>query len=330
MAFVELVVQRVCLAAAVALALGCSAAKQPTKPVKSPVSAAAQSAQLVSVRLPGTRVTLKLPRGYVRPTRSALILRQDDAVRVLIQDFNDLGDPEKSLAGLKEALLQQTDGTARFQPTRRSGAEGFNVTGQSGQGELRGIVVKAPKFVASVLVLCRKDVAEAERIVELAEFDLNGEANALELLGLELNLGDRYDVLTLAAQAVVVPKGLRPPLPPGTPRLVVAALPHPRGKPLDDRSQGQLLGGAIESFAPDMSQAKLATVRVDGTTANELSVPGTDQDKPVIVYGLVLPDEHDTLLLFGTAASEPQLAELRALAQSLHRKPGIVGRLEPG
>jgi hypothetical protein len=49
----------------------------------------------------------------------------------------------------------------------------------------------------------------------------------------------------------------------------------------------------------------------------------------VIVYGLVIPDERDTLLLFGTAGSDALLAELRTLARSLHRKPGIVGRLEP-
>jgi hypothetical protein len=317
----------------VVLASGCgSATPPPAEPVKPGASAGkSRGEQLVSVRLPGTRVTLKLPRGYVRPTRSALLLRGDDAVRILIQDFNDLGDGAQSLAGLKNALLQQTEGSARFEPIRRSGAEGFRVSGRSAQGELRGIVVTTQKFVSSVLVLCRRDVAEAERIVELAEFHLEAEANALELLGLELELGDRFEVLTLAAQAVILPKGLRPPFPDGTPRLVVAALPHPRGMPLDERSRGQLLGGAIEAFQPDMPRAKVAAVRVDGANATELVVPGSDQNqnKPVIVYGLVLPDEHDTLLMFGTAGNETTLDELRALARSLHRKPGIVGRLEP-
>jgi hypothetical protein len=311
------------------LSVGCASAPRAESPSASAKSHKLQQG-LIDVRLPGSRVRFKVPPGYVRPSRMTLLVREDDAVRIVIQDTSFFESNDAAMRGVKRSLLERSRGTAKFEAVERSGAKGLLVRGRVNDQDLRGIALSAPEAFVLVVVLSKSDTAEAERIVDSVEIDRSARFDPLEMVGVDLELRGRYEAISGSPLTFILPKGVRPPLPPGTPHLALAAFPHPGGVPPDDAQEGELVGATIGNYAPDMSKAVAEAVVVDGMQAIEVVVPGTNEGAPILVYALVMPDESDTLILFGTlaAGADADLGELRRLARSLRRKAGRVGRIE--
>ncbi len=272
---------------------------------------------------------LKLPPGYQRASRNPMLARGDLGVLVTVQDNAAVpGDPSDRLFAIQRSLRDRTDGTVEFEPIERRGARGFIARGVSGKNALRSITVVWSGGITTVTVIARKDATEADRIVESVEVDATAKADPLEVLGLELSLGGRFEAASLGSSVIIVPRGATFPLPHTAPKLALLAVPHARRKPPDARAIEQLLAHAFDDAHPDFTRAERSTVTVDGVEASEAIVPGQSQSEPITLYGLVVPDDHDTLLLFGSVGgtgSDQRVGELRRLARSLHRKPGIVG-----
>ena len=259
-----------------------------------------------------------------------LLVRKDDAVRIVIQDTSFFESNDAAMRGVKRSLLERSRGTAKFEPVERSGARGLLVRGRVNDQELRGIALSAREAFVLVVVLSKSDAAEAERIVDSVEIDRSARFDPLEMMGVDLELAGRYEAISGSPVTIILPKGARPPLPPGMPHLALAAFPHPGGVAPGDDQRGELLGATIGNYAPDMSKAVAESVVVDGMRAIEVVVPGTNEGAPILVYALVMPDESDTLILFGTlaAGADAELGEVRRLARSLHRKAGRIGPIE--
>ena len=291
----------------------------------SPKSAEAQAGEtagsgLITAR--GSRVSLWLPEGAVRPLRMLLYVNENPGVSVGIMEMT--GADEKA-AG--EMLRGAIDGATEQGLEEQSPASRGAASGILAQGEVRGLAVKVLLLrqglaIASITV---QHEPSAAAIVEkiLASIRVNEKAalDPLAVHGMAIADLRGFEVWPMMAHPIVLREpGTKPPFPPGAPLLALMVLPYEKPDPTD-QELGQALGGLLANMQPNLEQAKHRPFKLDDLPAVEVIAPGKKDGVEIEAYGFIARGADSAIAGFGHVGKERS-------ADVVQRFAGLVGSIQ--
>jgi hypothetical protein len=276
-------------------------------------------------KLPGCRWSVWLPEGAVRIPRMSGFVVPDHGIVVVLSDANVPPEEFEEYVGGMIGQLR-TGSELHDMPTTHQGQPARRVTFRGAQnGE--ALFVSNGTAVGSVHVSSEEpaDPALVAQILTSLTLEPGASFDPASTLGISLDpVEGLTPVLKIAGVLTWVEAGVQPPLPPGTPILVLAYLPYPQGEPLTEPQMAEAMRGLVGDFNVDVAQAHTASPTVAGARAHELVGPGSSEGHPLVVYGLLAPVDTGVFAATGSVAPERAdewIARYRRLIGSIRLTP---------
>ncbi len=277
-----------------------SAAPQPVEPKPGPAHVALPS-EGNDLRLKGSRVQVWLPSGMQRPTRLPAFRLREPLMAVSFAEFTlEPAGSEKFLSGAEEGA-ELTDS----HPYTKGKLHGFvGHTKIEDPGMRQQVLGIANGNAAAIVTVQYAEVAEplAAKILDSVLLFEDDALDALALSG--ISVGDKANLEVsnrVSTPILFTEPGVKPPLN-GAAALVILSVPYPKPN-LTDQELGEMLGGSVGRYAPNMEKAKEEELKVGSCPAYSLTAPGLDQGKPILLYGLIARCPDSALLVTGTLRS---------------------------
>lgn len=276
-----------------------AAAQAPAaEPKPEPAPAPALPTEGSDTRLNGSRIQVWLPAGMQRPTRMPAFRLPEPRLAVSFAEFTlDPASSEKFLAGAKDGA-ELTDG----HPYVKGKLHGFVGHAKVEEPGMRQQVLGiANGNAAAIVTLQYAEVAEplAAKILDSVLLFEDGALDALALSGVSVADKAGLEASTRVSTPILFTEpGVKPPLN-GAPALVILSVPYPKPQ-LTDEELGQMLGGSVGRYAPDMQKAKEEELKIGSCPAYSLTAPALEQGKPILLYALIARCPDSALLVTGT------------------------------
>lgn len=248
-------------------------------------------------RLKGSRLQMWLPVGMKRPTRMPALRFPEP--RLVVSSVEFTVDPE----GVEQFLKGANEGAelSDGHPYVKGKLHGFvghaQVEDPSKRQQILGV---ASGNAAAIITVQYAAVAEplANKILDSVVLFENEPLDALALYG--MSVGDKagLELSTRVSTPLLTEPGVKPPLN-GAAGLVIMSVPYPKPN-LTDEELGQLLGGSLNRYVPNMEKAKEEELKIGSCPAYSITAPGLDNGKPTVIYGVIARCPDSALLVTGT------------------------------
>jgi hypothetical protein len=248
-------------------------------------------------RLKGSRLQMWLPAGMKRPTRMPALRFPEPRLVVSSVEFTvDAEGVEQFLKGANEGA-ELSDG----RPYVKGKLHGFvGHTQVEDPGKRQQILGVASGNAAAIVTVQYAAAAEplANKILDSVVLFENEPLDALALYG--MHVGDKagLELSSRVSTPLLTEPGIKPPLN-GAAGLVIMSVPYPKPN-LTDEELGQLLGGSLNRYTPNMEKAKEEELKIGACPAYSITAPGLDQGKPTVIYGIIARCPDSALVVTGT------------------------------
>jgi len=300
----------VALFLALALVIGCGRPKS-----------AADAAKLAHHGLPGGRLRLRLPEGFVRPGRSLLFVHQELGITLVLLEFTMSRGGDAAVQAMTRGFEKKLMTEPTHEEVERAGGKGLIVagTGESGR-KMRLIALQ--NGAAAGGVMCSFPLGSAAAVREILDsvwLDAKATFDPLALHGLAMD-GDRGMVVwdASAEPMILGEPGVRPPVPPGAATMGMMVAPVAKGDFLDG-----MIMGVFKQQGLDEDSIEVNAFVTQGTPAREWTANAKQKGHPVRFFATAIEDPEGALVAWGTVgADRPAFIEtFRALTRTMVRSP---------
>ena len=295
-----------------ALVIGCNTAPR----------SASGGCDLASTGLPGSRLRLRLPDGYVRPTRAPTLV---DVTHGIVVSLIEGTGPSSDQADAMYQGLQKSDHLADVTktPIHRADDDGVVITGTNADGKrVTRVALRSGAAIGCVLVVYPPEAAPlVDPIVASAWLDPKATLDPGRLNGLVIGTADGMHVIdTLTPPVMIWESTAKPPLPPSSPTLAFVVVPAPT----KEHVQG-VVAGILEESNVEPKSLQSTDLEIDDAPAVEILGSSTYDGVPVKFFAVLLEDPAAVIAAFGHYTKPEDLARLRAIVRSTHRVAGTLG-----
>ena len=310
--------------AVLALAVaGCGGSPTPAASPSKPELAEATSV-LGRSGLPGSRVRMRLPDGFVRRTRHPTVFHDELKMAVTVAEITPPTE-----ADAQEALSALAQSAASFRSPERvaiahGSSKGYMIRGTKEDDRMSILLGLANGRILLVMSIGypREGATVAEAIVDSVWIDANAKLDSPRLSA--LSFGDTQGFVVW--DAIAPPVGFKepnaqPPIPVSSPTFSVVTVPA------RNEDVAPVVAAMLEQKHVDRHSAKVTTTQVDGLEATEIVADAVDDGVPVKFYALVMNDPAGLVFASGQfLPTQPNvLGRMQKLARSIHRVDDLLG-----
>ncbi|GAC1524628.1 MAG: hypothetical protein NVS3B10_23940 [Polyangiales bacterium] len=309
--------------AAISVAPAC---RPPASGASGAAAASAPEVPLATASLPGSRLRLRLPDGFARPTRAPLLVDDQHDIRLSIVELTlaSAGEGDGALKGASDRADQKYGPTAKRTTIHHGDTTGFYVVAER-EGRIESLCVLRQGAAVAIVGgnYAMPSAAVFDAIVGSMWVDSTAALDLPTFYGIALGTVPGLQVWDATSQPMMLKEpDAHPPIPPTSPTLALMVVPIANKEDVEGA-----VGALLEKSHVERGSLAQKKVTIDGSQAIELTGPASENGTPVRFFSTIIDEPGAVIVVWGHYGPQRKevLDHFRTVIGKMHRADGVIG-----